>query len=306
MLSFSDGFRITVKMFPSFKALTFYVEFRKNMIMIIYDLWLCELCIFCKKIFPFRYWSDCCHVGWLQDWWGWPTPASRHCFFSGLRLRLIPSRNRWLDTPWVELPKKVLDWKQANSHKLDICSGYVSDETRNMIVEMLNDDWTISVKDRGGKLHHYCPPGCCDHESMPDQDEISSQRDSGKFLWCSFALPLEAFWPSSPVHPSEPGYSRVADNGLGSNHEQVVWRWGYRLGCLHRCGFCWHGPSNEAEDQDGQSLAAAFRRRYHCNWGNAKPWDEPYVKQVTASKVDRLYVQINDFDIYVMLCISFQ
>jgi len=64
----------------------------------------------------------------------------------------------------VELPKKVLDWKQANSHKLDICSGYVSDETRNMIVEMLNDDWTISVKDRGGKLHHYCPPGCC--ESM--------------------------------------------------------------------------------------------------------------------------------------------
>ena len=127
----------------------------------IYD---CVNCVFfAKKSFHSGIDLIVAMWGWLQT--GEDAHASKSSLFlQRLEVAIDSIAESVIRHTVVELPKKVLDWKQANSHKLDICSGYVSDETRNMIVEMLNDDWTISVKDRGGKLHHYCPPGCC--ESM--------------------------------------------------------------------------------------------------------------------------------------------
>ena len=63
----------------------------------------------------------------------------------------------------VELPMKVLRWKNANAHKLSICRTDLSDQAVDFILTMLNDDWSALLRDTG-KLSHYCPPGCCESE----------------------------------------------------------------------------------------------------------------------------------------------
>lgn len=63
--------------------------------------------------------------------------------------------------PLLELPRKVLRWKNSNRHKLHACAMDLSEESVELILSVLNDDWSTSVKQLSGQLNHYCVPGCC-------------------------------------------------------------------------------------------------------------------------------------------------
>lgn len=85
-------------------------------------------------------------------------------FLQRLEVAIEGIANSVVRRPVVEMPQKVSQWKNSNSHMLAICSTDLSEESKELIICMLNDDWSASIKERGRRLSHYCPPGCCESD----------------------------------------------------------------------------------------------------------------------------------------------
>ena len=91
----------------------------------------------------------------------------------------------------LELPLKVRLWKNANAHKLGICNSDLSEESVEMILSVLNDDWSVPLRERSGKLNHYCPPGCCASDKVCQMKTREALKATvGKF----FDVPLLYRW----------------------------------------------------------------------------------------------------------------
>ena len=91
----------------------------------------------------------------------------------------------------VDLPLKVLRAKAANAHKLQTCCSGISDDNRQLILDVLNDDWNVSLKERGGRLNHFCFPGCCANDKMcQDKTRTALKMSIGSF----FDVPLLYRW----------------------------------------------------------------------------------------------------------------
>ncbi len=91
----------------------------------------------------------------------------------------------------VELPSKVQRWKNSNANKISVCSCDLSEEEVDLILSVLNDDWTVDFNKRGGQLQHYCLPGCC-------ASSVETRAKARKALKCTigsfFAVPLLYRW----------------------------------------------------------------------------------------------------------------
>ena len=62
----------------------------------------------------------------------------------------------------MSLPRNVSEAVASNRKKLALFCGDLSEEARELVVDMLNDDWGKSYTSLDGHgLIHYCTPYCC-------------------------------------------------------------------------------------------------------------------------------------------------
>ena len=115
----------------------------------------------------------------------------------------------------ASLPLKVSHIKASNAHKLEICRGDLSDESCQMILGMLNDDWNRPLRANCGKLVHYCIPGCCGSDKACQTKMKAALKASvGSF----FDVPLLYRWKHF-----DPAAQFVLRNIIIHNVMSFVW-----------------------------------------------------------------------------------
>ena len=91
----------------------------------------------------------------------------------------------------VDMPMRVRQWMNNNRHKMSICCHDMPPDSQELVLAMLNDDWSVSLRDKGGVLEHYCPAGCCASDKDCSQKMKAALKATvGNF----FDIPLLYRW----------------------------------------------------------------------------------------------------------------
>ena len=62
------------------------------------------------------------------------------------------------------LPERIMQVREKNRRKLQLCAVPMTAEEQDFVLKMLNEDWSYDFDQHG--LVHYCGPGCCDSEDI--------------------------------------------------------------------------------------------------------------------------------------------
>lgn len=148
----------------------------------------------------------------------------------------------------VSLPLKVSHIKASNAHKLEICRGDLSDESYQLILTMLNDDWNRPLRQNCGKLTHYCVPGCCASDKACQTKIKAALRASvGSF----FDVPLLYRWKHF-----DPAAQFVLRNIIIHNVMSFVWE-----ASMNKCFDDANVDLAAFVDADSADLAPAMKQK---------------------------------------------